>query len=107
MKNKIYTLLVLLTAFSFFSCSNISGDKEADNSACEAYVSFSFGNERAIVSSAVPAEYTYTLRGTYNGNTSTFCEKLSYEAFTSESFSLCHGEWTFELTAYKENTAVY
>ena len=107
MKNKIYILFALLAAFCFISCSNIIQEKEVNDSASETYVCFNFGNERAIVSYAYPENYTYTLRGTCNGKTSTLCDKLPYQKFISERFEVFHGEWTFELTAYNDTTAVF
>ena len=107
MKNKIYTLFVLLISFCFFSCSNLLEEREITNSTSDTYVSFNFGNERAIVSTATPADYTYTLKGTSNEETLTLCEKLSYADFISKHFRLTHGEWTFEITAYKNNIAVF
>ena len=107
MKNKIYILFALLAAFCFISCSNIIQEKEVKDSASETYVCFNFGNERAIVSYAYPENYTYTLRGTCNGKTSTLCDKLPYQKFISERFEVFHGEWTFELTAYNDTTAVF
>ena len=107
MKNKIYTLFTILVSFCLFSCNNILEQKEIDNNPDETYVSFNFGNSRAIVSSATPTEYTYTLVGYFNSKTKTLCEKLPYEDFISEEFKLTQGEWTFDLTAYKNNTAIY
>ena len=107
MKNKIYTLFVLLISFCFFSCNNLLEEREINNSTSDTYVSFNFGNERAIVSTATPADYTYTLKGTSNEETLTLCEKLAYADFISKNFRLTHGEWTFEITAYKNNIAVF
>ncbi len=107
MKNKIYTLFVLLISFCFLSCSNLLEEREINNSTSDTYVSFNFGNERAIVSTATPVDYTYTLKGTSNEETLTLCEKLAYADFISKHFRLTHGEWTFEITAYKNNIAVF
>lgn len=106
MKTKIFAIISFLLIFCFVSCSNVLEEKEEFASETVA-VSFNFGNSRAIVSSATPSEYTYTLKGTFKGNTSTLCEKLPYDDFISKSFTISHGEWTFEITAYKNDTAVY
>lgn len=106
MKTKIFAIISILLIFCFISCSNVLEEKEEISSGT-ATVSFNFGNERAIVSTAEPENYFYTLKGTYANETKTLCEKMSYTDFLAKSFYISQGDWAFGITAYKGNTAVY
>ena len=93
--------------FCFISCNNIVSDKvEAYNE--EASVSFSFGYSRAIVSIATPEYYKYSLKGTFDGETKNFCEKISYTDFLQKTYDIFCGDWTFEIIAYDGgDTAIF
>ncbi len=106
MKKNIYSIISFLMLFCFISCNNIVSDKaEANNE--EVSVSFSFGYSRAIVSVATPENYEYSLKGTFNGETKDFCEKVSYTDFLQKTYDIFCGDWTFEITAYNGYNAVF
>ena len=96
MKTKIFAIISFLLIFCFVSCSNVLEEKEEISSGT-ATVSFNFGNERAIVSTAEPENYFYTLKGTYANETKTLCEKMSYTDFLAKSFYISQGDWAFGL----------
>lgn len=107
MKTKILKLFSILFIFSLFSCSNLFEQVDVKNSSSDVSVSFNFGNSRAIVSTAEPEKYKYTLEGTIGEETKTLCDKIAYSEFISKKFEVSKGEWTFKITAWDNDKAVY
>ena len=110
MKTK-YGLILLISVYFFFSCNTAIEEYPVytAESANEdlATVSFNFENGRSIVSTVNPQAFTYTLQGTSGGETHTLCENISHSAFLAENFSLRRGDWSFSITAYKNNVPVF
>ncbi len=107
MKTKLLRLFSIIFIFSLFSCSNLFEQVDVKNSSSDVSVSFNFGNSRAIVSTAEPEKYKYTLDGTIGEETKKLCDKIAYSEFISKNFEVSKGEWTFKITAWDNDKAVY
>ena len=108
MKIKVFGIISLISIFLLISCNTaVENNTNYNFSEETAKVSFKFETGRSIVSAAEPTNYTYTLKGTFDGETITLCENISQSAFLAENFSLRKGEWTFRITAYKNRVPLY
>ena len=108
MKIKVFGIISLISIFLLISCNTaVENNTHYNFSEETAKVSFKFETGRSIVSATEPTNYTYTLEGTFDGETITLCENISQSAFLAENFSLKKGEWTFRITAYKNRVPLY
>ncbi|EID85121.1 hypothetical protein MSI_13780 [Treponema sp. JC4] len=104
-----FQILVILSLFAFFSCSNLLNEStEADNNS-KAYISIALDSERTILPEAHAKEdLSYELWGQpKDGKEIKLYTWVSYSDISNyNSLEVTAGKWTFTLKAFKENTQV-